>query len=90
MSDLAQFAAVFFVGLVLVVSGIFLFHPGDERRAVKAELRRATLAAIDRFCEHEGFETPRLAEYHDGRKVWFIGRSPDGREFRFGYEEPKS
>ncbi len=90
MSDLAQFAAVFFVGLVLVVSAVFLFRPPPPRSGLGEKLRRETLAAIDRFCEREGFDTPRLAEHRDGRTVWFTGWSPDGRQFRFGYEEPWS
>lgn len=55
----------------------------------ETKLRAAALEVIDRFCAGEGFPVPPLDEVEttegSKRKVMFVGKSPDGREFAIGY-----
>lgn len=48
--------------------------------------RQVCLEGIRKFCENEGFSVPPLAETPIDGGVMLSGRSPDGREFRLGYE----
>lgn len=43
------------------------------------------MAAIQKFCDENGFAMPELNRTDDGGTVWFTGKSPDDREFGLGY-----
>lgn len=53
------------------------------------DLRAFTLAAIDRFCEVNGFPTPPLNEKRVQGCVRFMGAAPDGRRFALAYQVDK-